>query len=218
MLWLWVALLCGISILVGTAWGVATSNGAQAAITSISADAWSAIAALLSALAAFLLLGIAVLQSNTSRKQLRAYVAAKPEGIVTTSDGRYVAHVIFENVGHMPAYNFAWQLQKITVSGDGDWTPPDTREPQETNNVLPVGIEAKRGSAGITHEQIENCKSDPKWLYVWGRLAYTDGFGSKRFTKFCQRYNWVNRRPCDGGGWRIPADSGRHHESGNEAN
>ena len=81
-------------------------------------------------------------------------------------------------------------------------------------------MEIVRGSNGISREPIDACEAKPKFLYVWGRVEYDDGFGVSRLTNFCYRYNWENEKPIpDGGGRRhILAEDGRYHVYGNDAN
>ena len=52
----------------------------------------------------------------------RAYISANMAGIANTTDGPLIGHVIFKNVGRLPARKFCW-LVKISV-GDEGFTPP----------------------------------------------------------------------------------------------
>jgi hypothetical protein len=68
---------------------------------------------------------------------------------------------------------------------------------------------------------IENSE---KYVFVWGITYYDDGYGVRRFTRFCHRYavagynrgsNWntlAGETQCI-----ISADKARYHETGNEA-
>jgi hypothetical protein len=63
------------------------------------------------------------------------------------------------------------------------------------------------------------------FLYVWGEIRYTDGFGISRFTRFCHRYGKAALGYGDvagGGGYTagVPmllADGMRFHQFGNDA-
>jgi hypothetical protein len=53
------------------------------------------------------------------------------------------------------------------------------------------------------------------FLYVWGKVEYSDGFDKPRHTRFCHRY------PCrmhDPNGFpRIEKKYARYHQHGNDA-
>jgi hypothetical protein len=55
------------------------------------------------------------------------------------------------------------------------------------------------------------------FLYVWGEVSYSVGFGNDRFVRFCHRYNYGAFKPREKG-HDIAAEDGRYHESGNDAN
>jgi hypothetical protein len=74
---------------------------------------------------------------------------------------------------------------------------------------LHVGVSIKRGSPGIAIPT-------EKFLYVWGRVSYLDGFDEGRFTNFCHRYNTDMKDIPPGGGYRIKRTFARQHDNGNE--
>lgn len=163
------------------------------------------------------LVGFASRQSEETRILQRAYVSVNPEGIQTDSLGKVLGHVLFENAGHLPARDFRWSV-KVTKDGSGDWTPPKIVDADlEGFAVLPVGAKWKMGSSEC------NPKPDFYWdyVYVWGRVEYTDGFDVPRHTEFCHRYLWgmhktwvENGMPVDA----ISTDHARFHVNGNDAN
>jgi hypothetical protein len=58
-----------------------------------------------------------------------------------------------------------------------------------------------------------------KYLYVWGRARYKNGFNRKRYINFCHRYPLEKMDPEPQGlGYSISAKFARHHEYGNNAN
>ena len=82
------------------------------------------------------------LQIKDTRAQLRAHIAATLGGIKTTTTGEYVGHVIFRNVGRMPAYNFVCHLpvslplEKFGNHPNGPGTSPKLRrscQPEHQN-------------------------------------------------------------------------------------
>ncbi len=50
-----------------------------------------------------------------------------------------------------------------------------------------------------------------------GRVTYLDGFGKRRFTNFCHRYNTAVKKTPDGGGYVIREEDARYHDYGNGA-
>jgi hypothetical protein len=152
-------------------------------------------------------------QLQDARVLQRAYVSALPGGVSTATHGELLAHVKFENVGHLPASQVK-SLLKFTASYDGDWSPPpvDDKDLRPAGG-LPIGISITIGTPGI-----EVSQPWTKYLYAWGRVTYVDGFGNERWTNFCHRYNTEVRDAQTGGGFFIRKEDGRHHEYGNEAN
>ena len=58
-------------------------------------------------------------------------------------------------------------------------------------------------------EKLENA------LFVWGMVTYDDGFGNRRYTKFCHRYY---TKPFYGAGtFELQPDAGQVDEDGNDA-
>jgi hypothetical protein len=132
--------------------------------------------------------------------------------------GELVGHVTFSNVRHLPAQAFRWRIGPVVVNSDQDWMPPRMDDAElYPETILPIGAHMKMGSPGFWRSQIDNCKSDPKFVYVWGRATYKDGFGKGRFVNFCHRYNWANRVTPPGGGVRLDPEDARYHRHGNKA-
>ena len=180
----------------------------------------TAVATAVLAVYTIILARIARRQNRDARIVQRAYVRVGPGDIRTNSGGEYVGHVLIENVGQLPATKFTWRFETIHVA-DGDWqTPLLKRSRFRYGNVLPIRLQIVRGSKGISRQPIDACLAKPKFLYVWGRVEYDDGFGVSRFTNFCYRYNWENERAIPNGEGRrhIPGEDGRYHVYGNDAN
>jgi hypothetical protein len=174
---------------------------------------WSTVFTGLLALVTGGLVWVGWRQINDARVLQRAYVSAQPGGVFTMSNGQLLPHVKFKNVGHLPASQVK-SLLKFTASDDGAWSPSSIDDNDlRPAGVLPVGISVTTGSHGIGVPQAWT-----NYLYAWGRVTYLDGFGKKRRTNFCHRYNTEARVPQTGGGVRIAEEYGRHHEYGNDAN
>jgi hypothetical protein len=76
-------------------------------------------------------------------------------------------------------------------------------------------VKARKGGSYIPKEDMERHRTDTpgdeRWLYIWGRVNYKDGFGGKRFTGFCHRYNLGGMKDdCS-----LSGKISRYHESGN---
>jgi hypothetical protein len=183
-------------------------------------DVWIAI---FSGLLVFVTLGLGWIgyqQRSDSKIVQRAYISINPAGINTNTFGQLIGHVVFENGGHLPADDFHWRI-KINSTGKGDWVPQRlTSADLEGDAVLPVGAKWKMGSGA--------CDPMPKerweYVFVWGRVEYTDGFQKRRFTDFCHRYPWAKhvRGFMESGDFAIPisisVDDARFHKIGNNSN
>ena len=51
-----------------------------------------------------------------------------------------------------------------------------------------------------------------RYLFVWGLVRYDDGFGYRRFNRFCHRYNLAAERDL-----QTRRGQGRYQEGANEA-
>jgi hypothetical protein len=85
--------------------------------------------------------------------------------------------------------------------------------------VIPIGAEVPRGSKAINLDEVNQAQvSGDKYLYVWGRAKFKDGFGRKRHVNFCHRYPWAMSSPIiPGSGVAIPKQYGRYHQYGNKS-
>jgi hypothetical protein len=164
-------------------------------------------------MATFLLATIAGLQVRDGRILQRAYVSVRENGIRDSSTGRLLGHVIFANVGHLPAGGFNWVVR--LSPGDERWCPPKLDETaMDGEAVLPIGAEWKKESDGT---DLGTAIDDP-FLYVWGRVTYKDGFRRrKRYANFCHRYPRDKKETPSGGGLYIRPEHARYHEYGNDA-
>ena len=152
----------------------------------------------------------------------RAYIVVEPLGIHMNPRGTdLVGHVGIKNAGKLPARRLSW-LININVS--------ESRE--ESNEFFPIahgkGNIVIAPGATATHSSVKHVglpvpndepASNPKelFLYVWGAVTYHDGFTRKRTTKFCHRYDWLNRGKWRSAVYEIAAEFGRYHEYGNDA-
>ncbi|MGB8039227.1 MAG: hypothetical protein WCF39_14245, partial [Pseudolabrys sp.] len=82
-------------------------------------------------------------QTRDARILQRAYLDVKFGGIKNNTDGDLVGHVIFQNVGHLPAQEFYW-LVRLDSGGSG-WSPPKIKILQG-ESVIPIGSSWPVGS------------------------------------------------------------------------
>jgi hypothetical protein len=160
----------------------------------------------------------------------RAYIAVEPLGIHMMINGSDLnGHVGIKNAGHLPASKLSWFIN-IKFSGSGE----ESEEffPLERGNgniVIAPGTTVTRGSDKHIEVQKLNDASRAEgaggktmekrvFLYVWGAVEYDDGFKQMRTTKFCHRYNWINRGRGNVTKYEISAEYARYHDRGNGAN
>jgi hypothetical protein len=151
-------------------------------------------------------------QSRETKILQRAYVAVRPRGIDRTDDGKVIGQLAFVNVGSLPARNFRAAV-KICWSVD-----PDLSEFEELplgeEVVLPAKTKFPSGTGALPKDDAEFFfHASGGHIFVWGKVIYTDGFGTPRWLKFCHRYNVKAPRNSKGG---ISRRYGRHHHHHNE--
>ena len=145
----------------------------------------------------------------------RAYLVVEPDGLIPPF-GEFEGHVVIghiriRNVGHVLARGVKW-FKTIALSPDGNKTDFHIRnEDFEGNNTVLPETAMTQGTSQVTLA--------PKgFIYVWGEVRYDDGFGQRRFTKFCHRYNRQSLTKMENRStYHVAADLARFHERGNEA-
>jgi hypothetical protein len=192
---------------------------------SLSATDWaaiaSAVAAAVVAVFTIVLAGVVRRQITDTRILQRAYLNVEPKGIEWSTNGFLVGQVAFKNVGKLPATAFVSVVKKIEVH-DADWVTPiltDAALPRRAPGLVPIGAEVLQGSGGITPKEVlEAPVSGDKYLYVWGRARFKNGFNRKRYVNFCHRYPLERMEPePQGPGYSISAKYARYHQYGNNA-
>jgi hypothetical protein len=153
----------------------------------------------------------------------RAYISVEPRGIRLRVDSSSImGHVAIRNAGNLPARNVSWFINiKWSPNGEEEVFPLSSGK---GSVVITPGTEAMRGSGGslLLQDLLNGCKASefseihnqaPVYIYVWGIIAYDDGFGASRVTKFCHRYNWMMRDSFKS----IDVRHARLHEFGNDS-
>jgi hypothetical protein len=139
----------------------------------------------------------------------RAYLSVEPGGIQERydRDDRIRGYVICRNRGHLPARKLSWHTRTDTVQQEGEQFP--IGEMSEPRGVVTPGTEMIVSAGTFFTSKLENS------LFVWGVVTYDDGFGTRRYTKFCHRYY---TKPFYGAGtFSMPPDAGEIYEYGNDA-
>jgi hypothetical protein len=139
----------------------------------------------------------------------RAYLSVEPGGIHEPFDrgDRVQGRVICRNRGRLPARKLSWHLRTDIVQPGAKEFP--IGEMSEPRGVVAPGTEMIVSASWFFTERLQNA------LFVWGMVTYDDGFGKRRYTKFC---HWYPTKPFLGSGiFHLSPDAGRMWEYGNDA-
>ena len=163
----------------------------------VSSTIVTAITGSVIALFTIVLAGVGKQQVTDNRILQRAYVSVEPQGIEYLGQ-QVIGQVVFKNVGKLPATEFDSVVKKIEAH-DAEWKVPNLTDADLPGfvGVIPIGAEAPQGSAAITPSEVEQAQvSGDKYLYVFGRAKFKDGFGSDRHVNFCHRYPSLGQGRC----------------------
>jgi hypothetical protein len=139
----------------------------------------------------------------------RAYLSVEPGGIKQPydRDDRIHGYVICRNRGHLPARKLSWHTRTDTVQQGVEQFP--LGELSKPEGVVAPGTEMIVSAGTFFTNKLQNA------LFVWGTVNYDDGFGNRRYTKFCHLYY---TKPHYGEGtFEIAPDLGRFYGEGNDA-
>ena len=86
--------------------------------------------------------------------------------------------------------------------------------------VIQPSAELRQGSDARL--RLDEIGPPNNYIFVWGIAYYDDGYGHRRFTRFCHRYktdsmNVIENAHAPRTVSIIDADKGRYHETGNNA-
>jgi hypothetical protein len=154
-------------------------------------------------------------QANKTRILHRAYVGVVPRGIepFISGNGMLSCDVAFYNGGNLPARNVRWFIDRKFFT-DVRLNDFPIASNFSGDNIIPAQAKMTKGTKAIDAAELDSFKkggdAKDRWLYVWGRVSYSDGFDRDRYTDFCFRYNLAGVKEG-----KIAAEAARQHEYGN---
>lgn len=163
------------------------------------------------------LVAFAKQQAKDTKILQRAYLSVDPLGVepYRSLDGRLSCDVAFRNSGNLPASNVRWFID-TTYHIDNLLTDLPIDETKLCgSNVIPARGEIRKGSLPLNSAELDAKRAEYRaqdkvgWVYIWGRVTYSDGFQDDRLIDFCHRYSLA------GTSWTIDGRHGRQHEFGN---
>ena len=156
-------------------------------------------------------------QERDTKILQRAYLSVEPLGIYPFVRGNYLSCTVgIKNSGNLPAREVSWNIRRNFSRDDDRRDFPISESKFIGNNIIPQNVITPKGARGIPMQSLarygNGASSSDRWLYVWGEVRYLDGFGKRRFTRFCHRYNLA---ALDVSSLTIDPRHARYHEHGN---
>jgi hypothetical protein len=160
-------------------------------------------------------------QSEETRIIQRAYIGAEPHGIREHHQpNKAVAYIRLHNAGRLPASNLSYYIKLLFSDHWPQTIPgPPSNWSVGKNDIYGPFVVAAGSDIILGTDEFEEAylkmTEKRKYLHVWGRVQYDDGFGQMCYTNFCHRYNlgWVERPVAE----KLAPSFGRQHEYGNDA-
>jgi hypothetical protein len=186
----------------------------QSGVSWIDSNEWIAFGTLVIAAFTVVLACIAYNQQAATRVLERAYLSVQPLGIRQGEDGGWFATIGTHNAGRLPARDVWWSINIKRFSKHDHWQDFPLIEEKRRGPVITPGAVVRRASKRFSAD--DRYKTE-RFMHVWGEVAYSDGFGHGRNTKYCHRYNSAAIRPIGDGGLHVQPEDGRYHDYGNDA-
>lgn len=168
---------------------------------------------------------------TAGERQDRAYLTVDPGGINKTKTERAVGDIIIRNVGKIPAKNVQTFVRLKRMKGKQVGKLAWPKDGVDSDRTIQPGGEMRRSSTSTT--AVRNIDDPKAYVFVWGIITYDDGFGEKRYTRFCHRYPgaWTAQKERQGAAVAgmaiysktiyadelIPPQYARHHNEFNDA-
>lgn len=140
-------------------------------------------------------IGLIQQQAADTRILQRAYISVEPGGIsASDTSGKCHPNIIIRNAGNLPARHVKWTIDWAADQNHRRSYLPIDESSAEGDNTMPPGSEMIQGGRIIYVGGGPNDirKELGLYVYVWGQVAYEDGFGESRVTRYCHRYNCAN--------------------------
>jgi hypothetical protein len=144
---------------------------------------------------------------TSGQRQMRAYIFPDDTCTFRWEDAeegkkRIIAYIMIKNFGQSPGSGFRTAIDMDVF--DSDDPPLPIREPDESGGTVvgPTAIRNFRLAEERPVEDFEAIQAEKKFIFVWGKLIYTDVFGKNRWFEFYGR----NGRPLPvriGNGWEF---------------
>jgi len=158
----------------------------------------------------------------STQQELRAYLSVEPLGLAALDNFvETLGHVAVRNVGKLPAKDVSVTVKLTTVPGK-NFSPPFIEDKKKINRAIQPGSSIRQGS--VERLPTEYMHPDQRgYIYIYGIAHYGDGFGERRYTQFCHRYDptsydhrWA-RRDDNEDRMIIRPEKARYHTDGNGA-
>jgi hypothetical protein len=161
-------------------------------------------------------------QRDRNAVEMRAYIVVIPQGIEQDiRELRYRGYIEIHNIGKTPAHNVSAKVRmKQSHFNEGNFpTKPFKKLADRT--LLP---DARMRQATKDTAPITDFAAKPGYIFVYGRIDYTDHLNQRRSTLFCHRYNKATLEldlekiiPASAPKVLVRTALARHHIHGNSA-
>lgn len=137
------------------------------------------------------------LAKESAEKQLRAYVAVEPKGVVAPEEGELCFPLELTNRGQTPATNLEIAVDVVVYQGDARQFNP-AEDGRITDDSLDTEVSLGPGAHFYHHGTVTDKFVEPhldeiaekrKALIHYGKLLYDDIFGERHTTNFAF-YHW----------------------------
>ncbi|HXQ51140.1 MAG TPA: hypothetical protein VN802_08615 [Stellaceae bacterium] len=158
-------------------------------------------------------------QLAATKAMQRAFIAVEADGVEDFFGVRPVAKVKIINTGNLPATGMDWTVfYDIGMDHRRKVFRIDETDMERGTNLLAPKAEMRRFQyRALNYDEIDLFYCCDGAVYVYGIVYYFDGFGTKRWTKFCHRYDKhcfrydAHMRPKR----NLSGRSARQHQFGN---
>jgi hypothetical protein len=159
--------------------------------------------------------------TKNARLELRAYLSVEPAGInrLYGETAEALGHVMVTNVGKLPAKNVQ-VVVRLLASQDRNFAAEELSDDLTISRTIQPGAHMRQGSKDYV--AVANARHRINNIFIWGIVRYDDGYGIRRYTRFCHRYAGSsyyrgNAEIAGMEGVIIETEKARYHTTGNDA-